>query len=128
MLPTEAQWQYAAQGTDGRTYPWGDEWDAARCNTSESGLGKTTPVRQYEGRGDSPFGVVDLAGNVWEWCLTDYEKNTNDVHSPATRRVLRGGAWFNILVGARAAFRSNFPSNLRYDFIGFRVSVRPPSR
>lgn len=93
MLPTEAQWQYAAQGTDGRQYPWGNDWDKDKCNSRESGHGKTTPVTQYEKVGKSPFGVVDMAGNVWEWCLTDYEQLTNDINSNANRRVLRGGSW-----------------------------------
>jgi len=95
MLPTEDQWQYAAQSDDGRDYPWGKKWDASRCNNNvdSKGIGKTTPVRQYEGKGDSPFGVVDMAGNVWEWCLTDYGNKTNDINSSATDRVLRGGSW-----------------------------------
>jgi len=69
MLPTEDQWQYAAQGDDGRTYPWGNEWNRDLCNNNvdKKGIGKTTPVTQYEGKGDSPFGVVDMSGNVWEW-------------------------------------------------------------
>lgn len=98
MLPTEDQWQYAAQGDDGRTYPWGNDWDCKRCNNSVKPCDShvTTPVTQYEGRrkGDSPFGVVDMAGNVWEWCLTDYDNKTNDVNRSANTRVLRGGSWF----------------------------------
>ncbi|GIL12113.1 MAG: hypothetical protein BroJett038_08330 [Chloroflexota bacterium] len=70
-LPTEQQWQRAAQGDDGRAYPWGSDFDAKSCNIDESGIGKTTPVTAYP-NGASPFGVMDMAGNVWEWCLTDY--------------------------------------------------------
>ena len=97
MLPTENQWQYAAQGTDGRDYPWGKNWDTSRCNNDvdSKGIGKTTPVRQYEGKGDSPFGVVDMSGNVWEWCLTDYDNKTNEINSNTKYRVLRGGSWNN---------------------------------
>ncbi|MBC7811168.1 MAG: SUMF1/EgtB/PvdO family nonheme iron enzyme, partial [Burkholderiales bacterium] len=106
MLPGEDQWQYAAQG-GGRKYPWGNEWDCTRCNNSvkpcESSV--TTPVRQYEGKGDSPFGVVDMSGNVWEWCLTDFENKTNDMNSPASSRVIRGGSWFFF---TRADYRCNF--------------------
>ncbi len=95
MLPTEVQWQYAAQGNESRDYPWGSEWDCKKCNNSVKPCdsNQTTPVRQYEGKGDSPFKVVDMAGNVWEWCLTDYEKQTNYLQSAANSRVLRGGAW-----------------------------------
>lgn len=101
MLPTEAQWQYAAQGNDGRAYPWGDAWNPDLCNNNvdKKGIGKTSPVRHYEGKGDSPFGVVDMAGNVWEWCLTDYHNKTNDINSDATYRVLRGGSWSNADAG-----------------------------
>lgn len=126
MLPTEAQWQYAAQGDDGREYPWGNGFDQSRCNTKESGIGKTTPVTRYEGKGDSFFGVVDMAGNVWEWCLTDYDQHTNDVNSDANRRVLRGGSWLYFRYNARAAYRSlSLPNNRNLDF-GFRL-VRAPS-
>lgn len=95
MLPTETRWQYASQGEDGRDYPWGPKWDANRCNNNadKKGIGKTTSVRQYEGKGDSPFGVVDMVGNVWEWCLTDYDAKTNEINSATTLRVLRGGSW-----------------------------------
>lgn len=125
MLPTEDQWQYAAQGDDGRTYPWGNEWDCKRCNNSVNPCNSnaTTPVRYYEGKGDSPFGVVDMAGNVWEWCQTDYANKTNDINSNATLRVLRGGSW-NVLSTDyfRCGFRfRNSPSG-RSDSYGFRLS------
>lgn len=111
MLPTEDQWQYAAQGDDGRTYPWGNDWNRDLCNNNvdKKGIAKTSPVTQYEDKGDSPFGVVDMAGNVWEWCLTDYDKKTNDINSPVNSRVLRGGSWFD--------FNADF---FRCDFRDFR--------
>ena len=68
-LPTEERWQWAAQGGDGRVFPWGNRFDPTRCNTSMSKIRKTTPVNAYDGAGDSPFGPSDMAGNVWEWCL-----------------------------------------------------------
>ena len=74
-LPTEQQWQRAAQGDDGREYPWGREFDMNKCNTQESGIGQTTPVTQYP-QGASPYGVLDMSGNVWEWCLTDYRSGS----------------------------------------------------
>jgi formylglycine-generating enzyme required for sulfatase activity len=123
-LPTEEEWQHAAQGDDDRKYPWGDEWDGTRCNNSVKPCqsDQTTPVRQYEGKGDSPFGVVDMAGNVWEWCLTDYDNNTNDVNSEAKNRVVKGGSWFFF---TKADYRCNFryydlPYGC-YNFRGFRL-------
>jgi Sulfatase-modifying factor enzyme 1/TIR domain len=127
MLPTEDQWQYAAQGDDGWEYPWGNELDAKRCNTLESKIGKTTPVRQYEGKGDSPFGVVDMAGNIWEWCLTDYQKKMNDINSITNDRVVRGGSWHVDSSYACAAYRHAWHPSSRNYSLGFRVVRRPPS-
>lgn len=78
MLPTEQQWQRAAQGDTGFAYPWGNQWDASRCNNNvdKKRIGKTTPVIAYGGKGDSPYGVVDMSGNVWEWCLTAWERKS----------------------------------------------------
>ena len=124
-LPTEAQWQYAAQGDDGRAYPWGNEWDADRCNHNVGGQGirKTTPVQQYEGKGDSPFGVVDMAGNVWEWCLTDWDNRTDDMHSVARFRVLRGGSWnISLTVHFRCDYRDWYFPDFRYNVRGFRLA------
>jgi formylglycine-generating enzyme required for sulfatase activity len=96
MLPTEEQWQYAAQGNDGRTFPWGNDWNTSKCrNRVEISIFEAespSPVTRYEGKGNSPFGVVDMAGNIWEWCLTD-NYGTNDIDTDSERRVLRGGAW-----------------------------------
>jgi len=125
MLPTEDQWQFAVQGDDGRTYPWGNDWNREFCNNNvdEKGIGKTTPVTQYEGKGDSPFGVVDMAGNVWEWCLTDYYEKTNYVNSTANRRVIRGGSWWgNITDYFRCDNRGGWYSLNRSDDYGFRLS------
>jgi formylglycine-generating enzyme required for sulfatase activity len=124
MLPTEQGWQRAAQGDDNRTYPWGDEWDPARCNSAGRRIGKTTPVRTYEGQGDSPYGVVDMAGNVWEWCLTAYESGGQSLNGTDVR-VLRGGSWNSTDYDMRAAIRfRNFPV-VQYNGIGFRC-VRSP--
>ncbi len=96
LLPTEQQWQRAAQGDDDHVFPWGDAWDGARCNNSVSPYdsNQTTLVQWYEGPGDSPFGVVDMSGNVWEWCLTQYESGSHDLEGGIdVLRVLRGGSW-----------------------------------
>jgi formylglycine-generating enzyme required for sulfatase activity len=126
-LPTEQQWQRAAQGDDGCGYPWGPQWDASRCNNAVGGkgAGKTTPVRQYEGKdkGDSPFGVVDMAGNVWEWCLTAYETGSTSLDGTDVR-VLRGGSWYgNHSDYFRCDFRGrNYPVN-RNNNGGFRLAL-----
>ena len=84
-LPTIAQWQRAAKGDDDRYFPWGDEYDEERCNTLETGLKTTTPVDRYQ-RGVSPYGVHDMAGNVWEWTLNTSRRGRSGARFPARRR------------------------------------------
>ncbi|GIK62454.1 MAG: hypothetical protein BroJett018_02480 [Chloroflexota bacterium] len=92
MLPTEQQWQRAAQGDDGRKYPWGHQTpDKAICNFRDSDVRQTTPVTQYP-KGVSPFGVLDMAGNVWEWCLTKWGTDSIDINGN-NYRVVRGSAF-----------------------------------
>lgn len=124
ILPTDQQWQRTAQGDDGREYPWGNGFAKSRCNTRESGIDKTTPVTQYP-TGASPFGVLDMSGNVWEWCLTDFKAGSNKIES-ANTRVLRGGAWYFNSNSARVPIRSDNDPNLRNYFIGFRVVCASP--
>ncbi len=124
-LLTEWEWQWAAS-PQGKEYPWGDEWDSAKANTNESGLGRTTAVGMYP-TGAAPYGALDMSGNVREWCLNESGKPANIGLSGNATRVVRGGSWYYSLDNARAAFRSwNLPSR-RLDRGGFRVCVRPPS-
>lgn len=90
VLPSDAQWQRAAQGDNSRLFPWGNRWIPEWLNHS---MYPTTPVTYYEGKGNSPFGVVDMAGNILEWCLTIYQTGDANLDSDEAR-VLRGGIWF----------------------------------
>jgi len=92
-LPTEQQWQRAAQGDDGREFPWGNaDPDDALCNWARAYDGPTA-VDAFPA-GASPFDVLDLCGNAWEWCLTGWETGATDLDS-RERRVVRGGSWVN---------------------------------
>jgi|GEM_PF-1815538 len=126
MLPSEVQWQRAAQGDDGREYPWGNDWDSSRCRNSVDGgygsAGNTGIVTAYEGKGDSPYGVVDMSGNVWEWCLTKHEDGSQNLNGN-NMRVLHGGSWNNkYRNNFRVADRIRDVPNLSFNGGGFRVS------
>lgn len=116
-LPTVAQWQRAAQGDDDRYFPWGDEYNEEHCNTLETGLKRTTPVNRYD-LGVSPYGVYDMAGNIWEWTMnTAAAAEEGRDH----RRAVAGGSFVSPCDRARTSFRYYLDPRVRYSSIGIRL-------
>jgi len=135
-LPTEAELEKAAswdpEAQEKRRYPWGDDFEGGKCNTQESGIGDTTPVSEYSPEGESPYGVADMSGNVWEWTRSLWGKNVREPdfgypydpddgrEDPEASgfRVLRGGSWDHDQGGARCGYRVRFGPGYRYGSVG----------
>jgi len=123
-LPTDFEWEKAARGVDGQLYPYGPECDPQKSNLAETGIIQTTAVGLFP-EGASPYGVLDMSGNAWEWTRSGVDDPTYTASEGGGARVLRGGSWRNGCGSARATRRLRGWPAFRSDDVGIRLVIAP---